>query len=147
MPVSRSIVAVVILIVLVPLPGCAPSGTSDRTLAYVTVAEADTMMGGRRGLLGLGGRARAVWVDARGDAAFRAGHLPGAVHLPLARVSRDHEVLGAYDTVVVYGDGYRDPVAEALSKRLVALGYGDVRTLRGGVQAWTDAGRSLENGP
>ena len=68
-----------------------------------------------------------------------------AINLPFGRVTEDHErVLAGYDLLIVYGDDYNDPIAEAMSKRLLNLGYKDVRTLRGGITAWTDAGYALE---
>ena len=59
---------------------------------------------------------------------------------------QDHRQLSDYSVVVVYGDSYNDPKAEALSKRLMQLGHEDVHTLRGGFQAWTDAGHETEPG-
>ena len=35
---------------------------------------------------------------------------------------------------------------DGMSKRLLELGFKDVRTLRGGLRAWTDAGFEVEEG-
>ena len=74
------------------------------------------------------------------------GHIRGAVSLPFSRVSTDYPILHQYDTVIVYGKDYNDPVAEGMSKRLIELGVSDVRTLRGGLRAWESAGNELATG-
>ena len=95
----------------------------------------------------LGGTATGAWVDPRSDKAYGEGHIPGAIHVPFQSVATRHQVLRGYDVLVVYGNDYNDPKAEGMSKRLVELGHKDVRTLRGGLRAWTNAGHELETGP
>jgi rhodanese-related sulfurtransferase len=41
-------------------------------------------------------------VDIRGDAAFRAGHLPGALHVPLQRLDQMLSALDPSRPTVVY---------------------------------------------
>ena len=78
---------------------------------------------------------------------FQAGHIPGAIPLAFQNVADEHKAkLAGFDTLIVYGDDYGDPKPNAMSKRLIELGYSDVRTLEGGVQAWTEAGYRLEKG-
>jgi 3-mercaptopyruvate sulfurtransferase SseA len=127
--------------------GCDSKKTSDRSLSFVDPTDAEQLVGGRRGLLGLGPAGKTAWVDPRSELDFRNGHIPGAIHMPFARVREDHERLLEYDVLIVYGDEYRDPVAEGMSKRLLELGHRDVRTLRGGVLAWSESGRTLETSP
>jgi thiosulfate/3-mercaptopyruvate sulfurtransferase len=73
----------------------------------------------------------------------RGGHIPGAVSLPASwEVDRDgplQELLdGSHITrehhIVVYGDEWNDPTR--LGARLVALGYREVATYRGGFGEW-----------
>ena len=97
--------------------------------------------------IGLGGSAPGVFVDPRSEAEYTAGHLPGAVHLPYEKARTDAHVLDAYGVLMVYGNDYNSPLAVAMSKTLIDLGYKDVRTLRGGIRAWEDAGNLLEKGP
>lgn len=77
---------------------------------------------------------RPVLVDVREPSEYQGGHIPGARLLPLgglraraAEVPRDREV------VVVCRSGRRSGVARA---QLGALGYTNVRNLRGGMLAW-----------
>ena len=85
-----------------------------------------------------------AWVDARPEADYRAGHIPGAISMPYERVTLDHKLLNGYDVIVVYGNDYNDTRANGMSKRLIELGHGDVRTLTGGMRAWKAEGNSIE---
>lgn len=86
-------------------------------------------------------------LDVRPEAAYRAGHLPGAVSAPA-------EALGASlppgvtpaTEVVVAGAGPEDPAVREASRKLKALGVHRVVEFTGGVHAWTEAGFSLEAG-
>ncbi len=140
-----SIIAGLAGVLLIGLIGCS-SDTSDRALIFIDPPQAEELMGSRK-LLGLGGSRAGVWVDPRQLTAYVEGHIPGAVHLPFQDVSTEHTMLEGYDFIVVYGDGYNDTLSLAMSKRLISLGYSDVRTLRGGLRAWTADGNALETGP
>ncbi len=126
--------------------GCQSGAISDKNLTFLGPDQAMEEVQGRKRLLGLAGESAGVWVDARASEAFRAGHIPGAINLPLDRVNADHKSLNAFDVLVVYGESYSDPKAEALSKRLMELGHATVYTLRGGMQAWTTAGNATNSG-
>ncbi len=126
--------------------GCTNRITSDRDLVLVDPAEAVKLVDGQKRLLDLGSNAAGAWVDPRGESQFRAGHIPGAISLPFQNVTADHDKLKGYDVLIVYGDDYHDPKAEGMSKRLLELGFKDVRTLRGGLQAWADLGHPVETG-
>jgi len=128
------------------LAGCAKS-ISDRDIRLVDVAEAVDLVAGRKVLFGLAGTEAGAFVDPRSERAYGEGHVPGAVNVPFKFVATRYESLRKYDVVVVYGDSYNDEVADGMSKRLLELGLNDVRTLKGGLQAWTSAGRTLNKGP
>jgi 3-mercaptopyruvate sulfurtransferase SseA len=132
--------------VLMAAPGCGPPKTSDRDLAFVDVADAEELAQGRSKLLGLAGESSGVFVDPRTPEDFRKGHIPGAVNVPFQVITERHRNLKSFDVLIVYGDDYNDPKAEGMAKRLVELGHDDVRTLRGGLRAWTTAGNRLETG-
>ena len=85
-------------------------------------------------------------VDPRSPADFAAGHIPGAVSIPLPDAYAEDPRLKTARTVVVYGDEWEDPKAVAMSKKLIAYKLKDVRTYRGGLEEWLAAGRELENG-
>ena len=144
MSTNRLLVALGPLVVVL-LVGCSSNKTSDRNLAFVTAPEAETLVQGRRRLLGIAGERTGAWVDPRSEREFREGHIPGAIHLPAEEIRERHRTLGRFDVLVVYGDTFNDPVALGVSKGLIELGH-DARTLRGGLQAWAAAGNSLVTG-
>ena len=125
--------------------GCSRQ-TSNRDLVLVDPDEASALVSRQRGLLGLRGPVAAAWVDPRSEANFLQGHIPGAINLPFQDVTAGHHRLKSYEILVVYGDDFADPRAQGMSKRLLELGFKDVRTLRGGLRAWVTAGKTLEVG-
>lgn len=91
------------------------------------------------------------FADARSRGAYEAGHVAGAIHLPM-----DTGVLDAHATRLVEGARvvitYCDTTGEcASSRRLAGLlseaGLVDVRVLRGGMPAWLEHGYPAEAGP
>lgn len=125
---------------------CMERKISDRDLVLIDTTEAMELVEGRKKLLGLAGESKGVWVDPRSERAYREGHIAGAISLPLQYVTARHKELKDYAILIVYGDDYKDPIADAMSKRLMELKFKDVRTLRGGLRAWTEAGLDLETG-
>jgi rhodanese-related sulfurtransferase len=112
----------------------------------------DRVMGWLAGLLGAADAARAVdvteakrrrdagalLIDVREADEWRAGHAPGARHIPLralagrlAEVPRDREVL------LICRGGNRSGTAREL---LVRQGFARARNVTGGMLAWTRAG-------
>ncbi len=90
----------------------------------------------------------AVLVDARNSAAFTAGHLPGAVALPLGDFAQLRAGFAAKipltTTLITYCSGFGCPDSFDLGVLLLAAGYQDVLVYEGGVPEWRDAGRPLE---
>ena len=85
-----------------------------------------------------------VLIDSRSDAAWRQGHLPGAVHLPTARIAeRAAELLDPAVPVVTYcwGPGCNGATRAALA--LAGLGY-RVREMIGGFEYWAREGLPVE---
>jgi 3-mercaptopyruvate sulfurtransferase SseA len=127
------------------LSGCTTS-TSEKDLVMVDPDAAVKALQERGGVMGIG-KTRGAWVDPRTIEAYRKGHIAGAVHLPFSKVADDHaSVLAGVTVIVVYGDDYNDAKAKAMSKRLIELGYADVRTLNGGLRQWESQGNALETG-
>ncbi|OBI85348.1 sulfurtransferase [Mycobacterium sp. 1245805.9] len=103
-----------------------------------------------------------------GRAAYLAGHLPGAVYVPLEDELSDHALTGRGrhplpsgrsleaaarrwgidqdDLVVVYDDWNRAGSARAWWV-LTAAGLDNVRILDGGLPGWRASGRDLDTGP
>ena len=125
--------------------GCSKS-ISDSDLVLVSPSEGMELAEGRKTLLGLGGVEKAAWVDPRGGRAYREGHIPGALHVPFQDLNDRQEMLRGYNALIVYGNDFRDALADGMSKRLMELGFRDVRTLKGGLQAWIRAGYEVETG-
>ena len=121
-------------LVTLPLPGCDQVRTSDWNLRLVDVD------GARR----LTSDDRIAFVDPRTQSEYEARHIPGAIHLPYQDVLDEYKKLNAYRTVVVYGTDFNDPKALGMSKRLIELGQGDVRTLEGGLRSWEAAGEPVD---
>ena len=83
-------------------------------------------------------------LDVRSSTEFRAGHLPGAVHLPFWSAFFRAAQLPArrHDPVVVYcGHG---PRAQLAATALRLRGFTDVRLLCGHMSKWRAAGRPIE---
>jgi rhodanese-related sulfurtransferase len=142
---SLVVVMAAVLLAAVPV-GCKGKITSDKDLAFVNPDAAEEMIQGRKRLLGLGGQEAGIWVDPRGEEAFREGHIPGALNMPFEDVKTRHKELAAYDVIIVYGETYNSPLAFAMSKSLIEMRYKRVHTLRGGLRAWESAGNSLATG-
>ena len=84
--------------------------------------------------------ADAVMLDVREPDEWQAGHIEGALHIPLADLpSRVGELPGEGDLVVVCRSGARSARAVAW---LAQNGY-DALNLDGGMGAWAAAGREM----
>ena len=81
-------------------------------------------------------RSGAVLLDVREDDEWTAGHAPGAVHLPLARVSEAASRFKGQDVLTVCRSGSRSGRAAEV---LDAAGM-VVRNVAGGMSAWSAAG-------
>ena len=141
----KTLAIMLILTVSASLIGCSKK-TSDRDISLINAGDAQAIVQGRSKLLGLGGTTVGVWLDPRSERDFRLGHIPGAINLPFQNVAKGHTILQDYEVIVVYGSTYNDPKANAMSKRLMQLGYEDVKTLRGGLSGWKAAGYDVEEG-
>lgn len=96
-------------------------------------------------LLLAGGRVHLV--EALGAPYFADAHLPGALNMPIDRVDELAPVLlpDKQALVVVYCSDPTCPHSAVVARRLIELGYADVRTFPGGKQAWAAAGHPLEH--
>jgi rhodanese-related sulfurtransferase len=90
----------------------------------------------------LGGTGEVV-VDSRSKQAWDQGHIPGALHLPVADIAdRAGELIPAGSKVVTYcwGPGCNGATRAALA--FAQLGY-EVREMIGGVEYWIREGFAL----
>jgi hydroxyacylglutathione hydrolase len=80
----------------------------------------------------------AASLDVREPDEYLAGHLPGAVHVPLGRLGHEFAAVPSDRPVVVYcGHGERASTGASL---LEAAGYRRLLNLDGGLGAWRAAG-------
>lgn len=83
-------------------------------------------------------------IDARSDAEWESGHVPGAVHAFTPNMSEHLDRLDPNRPTAVYcGSGYRASIAASV---LAAAGFTDVHTVPGSILAWKRAGYPLERG-
>jgi rhodanese-related sulfurtransferase len=89
--------------------------------------------------------ARFVLVEALPPQYYDAGHLPGAINLPLDAIEpKAAAVLPDKDTeVVVYCSGPTCQNSHVAQRKLASMGYGKVRVFSGGKAEWTQAGQPL----
>jgi len=85
-----------------------------------------------------------VVLDVRSPALYRAGHVPGARHLPHGKIVESALTAFAPDTVfVVYCAGPHCNGAQRGAIRLARLGR-PVKLMVGGITGWLDEGFALE---
>ena len=84
-----------------------------------------------------------VLLDVRGEAAYAAGHVPGALNLPHRLMSAERMAEFPRNTLfVVYCAGPHCNGVHRAAVRLANLGYA-VKEMIGGVTGWLDEGLSL----
>jgi hydroxyacylglutathione hydrolase len=110
------------------------AGLEYATLSQMPVAELNAQIEEEREGLQI--------VDVRRPSEYKAGHIPGAINVPLAQI--DHSP-GGLDprkpTAVACASGYRSSAASSLLER---MGFLDLYNVVGGYGAWTGAGYQVE---
>ena len=87
-------------------------------------------------------QAGAVLLDVREDAEWAAGHVPGAIHIPLGQLaSRVAELPAGQPILVICRSGNRSQEGRDI---LLSAGLSPVASVDGGVRAWRDAGLPFE---
>lgn len=85
----------------------------------------------------------ATLVDVREASEYAAGHVPGAVLVPMGRLaSRMGELDRTRPVHVICASGNR---SAAMTDLLVANGF-DARSVAGGTRAWVESGRPVATG-
>jgi len=105
-------------------------------LATVQFAEVDAMFA----------KEMAVFVDSRDEEKYNAGHIPGAVHLPVDgyRTKKVPFAMPKGLLLVVYCDGGDCELSHELADILVERGYQKVRIYTGGYEEWTQLSMPVE---
>ncbi|MGH7604165.1 MAG: MBL fold metallo-hydrolase [Gemmatimonadaceae bacterium] len=96
-------------------------------------------------LSALAGNSHVQVIDVRGPDEWRRGHLPGAIHIPLAALpERIVELDPAIPTILQCKGGGRSSIAASLLK---ARGMEQVSNLTGGFEDWVKRGLEVEREP
>lgn len=139
----KEIVCFFLLGLSLTLLGC-NSGISDRNLVFMMPDEASVIIEeGERAFLGE--QKVVVLVDPRPTWSYRKGHIPQAINIPFGQLKHQMWQLDDVSVIIIAGETYNDAVALAMSKTLIEHGFKDVRTLRGGLTGWEDAGKPISN--
>ena len=83
-------------------------------------------------------------IDVRRPPEYQSGHVPRALHAPLAILKQSLPGLGldpAKTTAVICAGGYRSSAATSV---LQQLGFSDLLNVAGGTTAWINAGYKVE---
>lgn len=89
----------------------------------------------------------ALVVDVRIEPSFRAGHIPGALNVPVGEVeARASEILrlAAGRAIVTYCSCVHEHTSAVAAQTLAAAGAKDVSALLGGYPAWIAEGGRVE---
>lgn len=89
----------------------------------------------------------ALVVDVRIEPSFRAGHIPGALNVPVSDVqARAPEILrlSAGRAIVTYCSCVHEHTSAVAAQTLAAAGAKDVSALLGGYPAWVAEGGRIE---
>lgn len=133
--------------------GLAANAVSPRRIPYITPPKAapqaqDTVTLPEAQELWSSGSA--FFLDAREPADYAAGHIAGALSLPIEefndRFSPVASILTPDATIITYCDGMDCELSNRLMVRLRELGYHNVRHLVNGWTAWRTAGLLTHTG-
>jgi rhodanese-related sulfurtransferase len=107
-------------------------------IVFVTRAEVEDLFRG----------GQAVVVDSRTHAEYAAGHIPGALSVPLDSPERALADLAskypAGQPLVVYCEGGDCQTSTALARLIYDRGFRDIKVYQGGWADWTSAGLPVE---
>lgn len=126
------------------LSGC--NEITDSDIKYVGLPEVESLM---RQAERDRNRSVIALIDARAPNDFASGHLPGATNLLLydvPEVGAKDPRIAVYGNIVVYGSDAGHAGAKGLTKRMMKVGYEDVRLFAGGLEEWLNAGMPTETG-
>jgi rhodanese-related sulfurtransferase len=90
------------------------------------------------------GRVAEFW-NVLTDGYFTGELIPGSRWVPLDHVGREAAELPKDTAIVVYRSGPTCPHSKSAGEKLARLGFTEVEVFEGGLEAWKDAGRTLEH--
>lgn len=126
-----------------PLPLFRAPAAATATAPGVRFSEVDADF-----VLAIGAGSGTLLLDARPAAAYRLGHIPGAVSLPLAGFAQEFPRLAARlreaRMLVAYCSGPNCNDSRDLALRLWERGLKDLLLYKGGMEDWNEKGHVLE---
>ncbi len=149
----RTLQRALVIVLAGAVLGLAANAVSPRRIPYVTPPKAapqaqDTVAFQQAQELWAGGSA--FFLDAREPADYAAGHIAGALSLPIEefddRFPLVERMLTPDATIITYCDGEDCDLSSRLTVRLRELGYHNVRHLVNGWSAWRRAGLATHTG-
>jgi len=122
-------------------------------IRFVTLAEAEDLFARR-----IQGEDGLLFIDSRGRDDFAAGHIPGALPIPLDEYQPSGKKNAGSDrlktlafpgaqTLIIYCEGGDCRTSLALAKIIHDRGYADIRVFTGGWSEWSAAGLPEEKSP
>ncbi|WP_303722499.1 rhodanese-like domain-containing protein [Malonomonas rubra] len=92
----------------------------------------------------------AMLIDARNIADYKAGHIKGAISLPIGeaetKLESFRQQVPKEQTLILYCNGFGCHDSFDLGVFLLKVGYQDVLVYEGGFPEWRDQGRAIEEG-
>ena len=84
-------------------------------------------------------------VDVLSEESFKAGHIPGAINIPLGSLeSLAERYLNKQDTIVVYCGSYSCQASTKAARKLLEMGYENTFDFKAGKRGWQHTGLGLE---
>jgi rhodanese-related sulfurtransferase len=85
-------------------------------------------------------------IDVRDAASYAASHIPGALHIPLARIEGEIQYLPKDKQIVTYCSCPAEESSGEAAAILAQKGITNVAALHGGMQAWQALGYPVKSG-
>jgi len=112
-------------------------------IRFITLAETEDLFARKRQ-----GAAELLFIDSRSRQDYAAGHIPGALSLPLDTVQGSGLLdFPGIQTLVIYCEGGDCQTSLSLAKILHDRGYYDIRIFEGGWEEWRAVGLPEEKWP
>ncbi|MCL5256784.1 MAG: rhodanese-like domain-containing protein [Chloroflexi bacterium] len=86
-----------------------------------------------------------VLVDVRPEDEYKAGHIPGAVSLPLELIAQRYQELPKSKLIIVYCESADCDSSATAADNLLSLGFSNLEDMKDGIQGWQAAGYPLQN--
>jgi rhodanese-related sulfurtransferase len=88
-----------------------------------------------------------VLIDSRSSVEYEEEHIKGAISIPYQQREELASNLDKNKEIIIYCRGEKCGTSEVSGKKLIALGFKNVKELKGGVKEWKEAGGKTEKGP